>query len=583
MKKLYLFTLAATMALFSACSSSEDVVEEAPQVSTEETVSPFGADGVGYINVSINLPTAPASRAGTENDQFADGTAEEYAVKNATLLLFDNSKKFHSSYDLGLSMNLYGTTSDNITTQSQIITKLKDAGAAGSGEPKYGLVIVNKNSLTMPSSGTFDEWNTAISTTAGALTTTGFTMANVVQATATGGTAAASQNIYTLVDISGAIKKTKAEAEANAVEFYLERAVGKVELNGFDTSTGKSVNLDFGVKNFGTEVLKGEMTGTVKRWMLVNTNNSTYPVRKWPEAAGNTWLGYDNPTPAVTDKPRFVGKVATPYRTYWAEDPNYNIDASDPTGLNTATDIASVTQSNIYYCLENTFDVTSQMIRNTTCALLEVEIKRNTDATAFYLIDGNKSTLYNAALAKTFVEGYVISNYATEIENYATANSFSGTVSVNATIPTPSQGGKVTLDNVKISIGSSGEIDFETVTSKTYDELSNALDIQFYKDALAYYLVPIQHFGDELTPWSDAAISGSESYPGTDNAKKWLGRYGILRNNWYDIDVTKVLQIGTAAPGDLDVSTWDDNIQQYIACRINVLSWAKRIQSVTLQ
>lgn len=63
--------------------------------------------------------------------------------------------------------------------------------------------------------------------------------------------------------------------------------------------------------------------------------------------------------------------------------------------------------------------------------------------------------------------------------------------------------------------------------------------------------------------------------------ENWLGRYGVLRNNWYDIEVTGVKGLGSATIPEL-TGTTDDELESYIAVRINVLSWAKRTQGAVL-
>ena len=101
----------------------------------------------------------------------------------------------------------------------------------------------------------------------------------------------------------------------------------------------------------------------------------------------------------------------------------------------------------------------------------------------------------------------------------------------------------------------------------------------------SYYTVRIKHFGDELTPWAKGQLGVSEGkiYPdGTKTAENnWLGRYGVLRNNWYDITVEGVKGLGSPIRPTLTTTT-DDELESYIAVRINVLSWAKRTQGATL-
>lgn len=119
-------------------------------------------------------------------------------------------------------------------------------------------------------------------------------------------------------------------------------------------------------------------------------------------------------------------------------------------------------------------------------------------------------------------------------------------------------------------------------------------DVYKYVDGIAYYEVRIQHFGDDLTPWNDGEFTvGNEPKEGSINTiyptlpnqnGNYLGRYGVLRNNWYNITVNNVKRIGTPfIPAVSGVTTPDDVINSYISVNINILSWAKREQGVDLQ
>ncbi|WP_367882680.1 Mfa1 fimbrilin C-terminal domain-containing protein [Paraprevotella clara] len=68
-------------------------------------------------------------------------------------------------------------------------------------------------------------------------------------------------------------------------------------------------------------------------------------------------------------------------------------------------------------------------------------------------------------------------------------------------------------------------------------------------------------------------------YPG--GAENYLGRYGVLRNNWYDISVTAIKNIGSSTVEPVTGNTID-KLESYISVKINILAWAKRSQSVVL-
>ena len=107
---------------------------------------------------------------------------------------------------------------------------------------------------------------------------------------------------------------------------------------------------------------------------------------------------------------------------------------------------------------------------------------------------------------------------------------------------------------------------------------------------MAYYAVRIKHFGDtEGTPWNVAGqgvTAGGNSLiypnPSTGNNDGWfLGRYGVVRNNWYDISVKKIQTLGDATIPAFTTDP-DDVLENYISVSINVLSWSKHTQDAEL-
>ena len=85
MKIKHLFGLAVIAAMTASCSSNGDLGTAGSGTGTNES-------GVSYASITINLPTANGTRA-TTNDQFNGGTPSEYAVNDATLLIFEKGKE----------------------------------------------------------------------------------------------------------------------------------------------------------------------------------------------------------------------------------------------------------------------------------------------------------------------------------------------------------------------------------------------------------------------------------------------------------------------------------------------------------
>ena len=129
------------------------------------------------------------------------------------------------------------------------------------------------------------------------------------------------------------------------------------------------------------------------------------------------------------------------------------------------------------------------------------------------------------------------------------------------------------------------------MSSGALAEALNLGKLVSYVGGCAYYPIRIKHFGKDDTPWNtednapttkpSKGESITDIYPGTDptRSNNYLGRYGVLRNNWYDISVSKISAIGSPVVPEVSKDkTPDDDYYNYIAVRINVLSWAKRTQ-----
>lgn len=67
----------------------------------------------------------------------------------------------------------------------------------------------------------------------------------------------------------------------------------------------------------------------------------------------------------------------------------------------------------------------------------------------------------------------------------------------------------------------------------------------------------------------------------TDNLS-FLGRYGVLRNNWYELTVNSVSGPGYPSVPDVKPNTPDDEDDNYIKVSVKILDWAKRSYTVDL-
>lgn len=170
------------------------------------------------------------------------------------------------------------------------------------------------------------------------------------------------------------------------------------------------------------------------------------------------------------------------------------------------------------------------------------------------------------------------------------------------------------LVTITSEIGDDGGISIKEIKFRSYEDIEktypqfekapsysfaphmatlNNLGVYYqYTGGKVFYEVRIKHFGDDLTPWNGDkltfATSIEESYGKNSDVEtrnnNFLGRYGIVRNNWYDLNVKKIARLGDPQDPAKWNDKWDDNPddnkEQYIAVELRVLSWAKRSQEV---
>lgn len=581
MKKIF-FPAMAAMALGLASCSSDEPTSHGGGIDLSKG---------GYVKLSINLPTASQSRAVTngENDQFDDGLAAEYSVKNAQLILFTGTSEtaatFHSAYKLSTSMAMDGST--QITSTTKIVQKVNDTPARG--EKLFALVVLNNNGETTVEddntlkvgttnfNGTFADFQAKISSAstsgvsnfASDVKNKGIFMTNAPLANVQGGAknpnTTEATSIKTLADVTDHISKTEAEAQAKpAINVYVERGVAKVTMEG--NKSGKLSGNEF--KN------EKEVSYKVVGWALDVTNKSSFLVR---HVAPN-WNTFTSnfATANSINTYRFIGNALVGdglYRTYWGTDPNYDqtYNAADftiqPATFNGYTD--KFDDANPQYCYENTFDVANQRQNRTTRALVKVQLtlKNGTEGEDLYTLNGDRSVLFSETNLEDRIKTAVA--HAQGKQTVTIATDGIETVQVD--------NDKSTYKVNKVTT-SEGEI-----STKDLEYVNNEIGtITKYDGGIAYYPIRIKHFGDSATPWNatNAGVTTTDVYNGN-NESQYLGRYGVLRNNWYNLAVTGIAGVGTPRTPDTSDDS-DDELHNYISVRINILSWAKRQQNADL-
>lgn len=602
MKKSLLFSAVLAGLMLGSCSSSDDLAGG--------NNPSFNKDGNGFMSVSVNLPTRSGNTSRAVNDKYDDGEASEYEVKNGILALFDaagktseGDYKLLAAYNLDLTDTDLDKDNDNITSTYSVVTRINSITAT----KVYALVILNDNSILTASDGkllqggttdlTGKTYNDILGlTTDNEMTGTGFFMANAPVSKTPGNASEPDGKYTTLSEVNlSKIKETKSEAINDpAVSVFVERGVAKVSLNSIASGNTTDDNLPY------------EFNG----WVLDNTTKSSYIVRNMGTEAG-TYLKYSSEKFTTPAKYRFVGDTnlgdtskqpaVALYRTYWCVDPTYdkNYDASNhETNFKTVASASEITDwlasGKYVYCHENTFDVDRMNYQNTTRALVKATFNHGNK---FYTNNGANTILDTDDKRNDAVMSYVLGTdiNIVDLKKYLSDNT-TGTVTWEkkdfdlSWATTPDKDGILKVTDIKLS--ATGEAKLNTGSpaftgwNAIKDQLNTNRVIRQYDNGASYYEVRIKHFADELAPWNDGessvAPSASEAYPGN-KENNYLGRYGLVRNNWYDIDVTAIKKIGSPVVPDITTdNTPDDNIDAYISAKINVLSWAKRTQSTIL-
>ena len=535
-----------------------------------------GKAGEAYASFKINLPTVSGTR--TDGDpSFNGGDPNEYAVKDATLLVFKKvgtDYNFQEKVDLG-NMEPWTKQDPNkgITTTAKITAKLSSASV--NATDYYALILLNNNgnkvSIPAPDQ-TFSDWSTnaANATSANYLKyDKGFFMANAPKYVADG-------EPVTLVAIQN-ICATQKEAESKiATTVYVERGLAKVTLG-----SGSKSNIDIITGTYNGDNVK--ITG----WTLDVTNTKTFPVHvteglstsyediwKTGVAAGTKYSATVN---------RFYDSKLTEFpRVYWGLDPNYKDNytsvpeceaqfnmVKDPTTAFKTGEDAKKPQ----YCLENTFDIKHMVQGQTTRVLFSAKYTpKNFAANETFYKMGNNSQLWKKADVIAQIKAKAM-EVLRETDPDQVDVILDGTDLAKAGIH------MITKANVKHGTAEIEDVEATAINEKLGFKAASGTDpmvgLSTYVNGESYYIARVKHF-NELTPWN----AGDDTY--NDSNIDWLGRYGVLRNNWYELSVNNVSGPGYPDIPEVKPTEPDDENYKYINVEVKILSWAKRSQSVDL-
>ena len=461
---------------------------------------------------------------------------------------------------------------DGVTTAA--IATVKLSGVSVKGNYK-ALVLLNndfdvttttkkvKVKLPTASTDTYANWSKDVSKVNAVdyAKTDGIFMANAPMYNGT------TKEPTTLVDIKG-VYASQEEAQAKpATTIYVERGLAKVTMKDFETG---GYTIDGGTYDGATV--------KIEKWQLDVTNNSTYPVHQIGGLSSAT-TGFAD----IWKTDRFYDKTSTAFnRVYWGVDPNYN-DAQYQTLANCKTAFKMITKDDVngvtanpQYCLENTFDLDNMKQGQTTRVVFKAVFTPKAFTSSyktFYKI-GNNTDIWSQENLETQIKTVALTAMgitdATEQGKYGVDLSKGTNISGKA--------GQHLIEAANITYSG------EPASSKVKPDIITAINeklglsaetgISTYLNGEAYYIARIKHF-NEMTPWTPGTAYGSEN-------EKFLGRYGVLRNNWYELSVNKVSGLGYPDVPEVKPTLPDDENDQYISVSVKILSWAKRSQKINL-
>lgn len=374
---------------------------------------------------------------------------------------------------------------------------------------------------------------------------------------------------------------------------YVQRNVAKVVLN---TPEGNSLPSENKMVKIGQWTIQMN----IHTWFLDVINKETYPVQK---IEGLSW-----------NETRFHSGKEEYDQVYWAIDPNYDIPEKCKENGDFASSLYPVSQGAgaPLYCLENTFDIENMIQGQTTRAILRgaMEWWGNTDGQRNTFINlpeqylksknGNYPNNRNAVkgVYNDFDEfGYYVIGKGNDLMIWDMMHIrgtiepfleelFGGPceVKLKNELNADNKGGKYSLKNL-IDISLPEDVSLDDVP---WDSLANLLGlsdatydlISYYQKGWTYYPIRIRHFEDEEgVDWE--GVTSVRERDDTRVAKyedRHLGRYGVVRNNEYEIIIKSITGLGSPYqfPDITNDDTDDMPEENMIEVSIRVRNWTKR-------
>ena len=519
---------------------------------------------VAYVSISLTNPKSPGTRASGEQKP----EPEESLINELYVITFDAAKDVvkdagTTKYATELGTGEFGTNS-GITTPNTPVKVSTDT--------KYLLVIANpgttlKNRLDNIAAGaTFNDINALVTVgTQSGKANNAYFVEEVVH---TNGCAMINAGFYDdsdlnpanhawkadcLIDVSGNIFKAsdyKTEAEAlNAAKskpakLEIERLASKLEVMVNVSEVGpfeELTNASLGQFEFGN-------------WTIDYYNSLLFPFAQKTKTRSSHATGFYKSNFYTVD-PNFKKDSGSEYLTGIIKN---ELDANREPKVDWVEKSASV-GDNYRYCIENTMDAGYQKFGAATRLVIKGQYapwKNDADFTLgndWYRLSNGANSINFKSFQK-LLDAYTPAEAKAEDQRTALEK-----LLVNACEKFYTQ--------VRTALGGSDPGSFAALTQDILDNISaNGGEltkedgcIYWYQNSLNYYYYEIRH--------DNAAIDHME-----------YGKYGVVRNNYYTLTLTKVNGNGTpwypgGGPEDPDEEEDIDKLGAYLHFEIKVAPW----------
>lgn len=591
------------LAAFSlAACSSDEPTPSTPDVNDGTTM---------YLNVRIKSANMGGSRAentnsGNEEWKYDWGKSDEHAVSTADFFFFDEAGIYVAQANVWNGGNA-STDNENIEYISNNILVLK--GLTKKQTPKYMVTVLNANTALkaklLANVTTLDQFRKEIcnyteiqdaeknnlfvmSTTSYYDNSEGFKY---------GATILGPNNLSTQApDENGKVDPTK----LTPVDVYVERLAVKYTMNAANREQTVQITVSgFGNEQTGNEAyenIKLEITG----FGVTNIADQSYITKNIDGFNATTpWS-----TPESWNKPEY-------FRSFWAKSLYY--DNEDETGLvGTKFAASNDNLTSAVYSNENTKPfATLQGTGNRVKANLTTNVvftARIKDANGNDLKLVNFNGLYFKE--EQFVKYVLFRMQQTGNLNFykqvsSTSSETDGIIENGATYvqvgpadvvpsrPDPAiKDAHMTLAAIE-NLGQLYAYDAEAEAGKKFTPIAdgaaalNAAIEEFFQ-AASNGAYPVRYNGYTVYTRPIEHLLGSNNNSTFEVTKD--GEYGVVRNHWYNFDVTKILNMGDGVfnpdggdDGDIIIPDPDPKPEKYaLAARVNILSWKIVKQEIEL-